>query len=441
MDRMFCVVATALLLTQSAVSQADGGPDSIIIRGTLQNCIRYALSHQPSIRQSLLDESITERAIGTKLADWYPQINFGFNFQHNVQLPTSIFQGNPVKIGVQNTSSGQFSVSQNLFNRDVLLASSTAGDVKLRASQQTIAAKIDEVVNVSRAFYAVLVTQQLIELLDEDIARLQQNFNNAFSQYKSGVVDKTDYERATIALNNARAEKKRNEELLKARYAALKEQMGYPSNASLQLEYDTTRMEQEAMLDTAQVVHLENRIEYQSLQTVRRLQEANLDYYEWSFLPALSAYGAYNLNYQNNELAQLFGINYPNSYFGLQLSFPIFQGGKRIEEIRQAKLELERADYDVVSLRNVVDAEYTAAIASYKSALNDYDVLKKNLELARDVYQTIQLQYKAGTKTYLDVITAETDLRTAQANETDALYQLLSSKLDVQKELGKIDYQ
>ena len=65
-------------------------------------------------------------------------------------------------------------------------------------------------------------------------------------------------------------------------------------------------------------------------------------------------------------------------------------------------------------------------------------MLKANLELARDVYRIIQLQYKAGTKTYLELITAETDLRTAELNRTNALYQLLSSKLDVQKALGTI---
>ena len=72
--------------------------------------------------------------------------------------------------------------------------------------------------------------------------------------------------------------------------------------------------------------------------------------------------------------------------------------------------------------------------------LNDYYMLKENLELARDVYNTIQLQYRSGIKAYLDVITAETSLRSAQSNYANALYQVLSSKLDVQKALGTIKY-
>ena len=226
---------------------------------------------------------------------------------------------------------------------------------------------IDVVADVSKAFYAVLVTQEEIELLDEDIVRLERSLKDAYDQYKGGVVDKTDYKRATILLNNARAEKRQSEEFLKARYAFLKEQMGYPPNAELKLSYNSGQMEREAMLDTTQTVHYENRIEYQSLETQKRLQEDNLDYYEWSFLPSLSLYGSYNFNYQSNKFTQLYNIDYPYSVVGLQLSFPIFEGGKRYQEIKGAQLEVERFDYDFISLKNSVNTEYTQALANYKS--------------------------------------------------------------------------
>jgi outer membrane protein TolC len=66
--------------------------------------------------------------------------------------------------------------------------------------------------------------------------------------------------------------------------------------------------------------------------------------------------------------------------------------------------------------------------------------MKENLTLAKDVYNTIELQYKAGVKTYLDLITAETDLRTTEVNYLNSLYLVLSSKIDVEKALGIIRY-
>ncbi|MEO5682247.1 MAG: TolC family protein [Chitinophagaceae bacterium] len=414
--------------------------DSLLQAASLQNCVQYALKQQPLIQQSLLDEEITERQIRIKLADWYPQVNFNYNVQHNFQVQTSIIGGNPVKLGVNNTSFGQFGFTQAIFNRDVLLANRSAGDVRKQSKQITVGNKIDITVNVSKAFYDVILTQQQLKLDDETLNRLEKSLKNATDQYTGGIVDKIDYKRATIALNNAKAQKKQHEEDLKAKYAYLRNQMGYPADKPLDLQYDSAQLERDVYTDTSQGITYENRIEYQLLQTQQRLQASNLSYYKWGYLPVVSAFGNYNLNFLNNDFAKLYNQNYPNSFAGLSLAFPIFQGGKRVQQIRQATLQLKRVDYDIIALKNNISASYTQAMASYKSYINYYNILKDNLAIATDVYNTIQLQYRAGVKTYLDVIFAESDLRSAQVNYTNALYQVISSRLDVQKEMGTIQY-
>ncbi len=407
----FVVQILILFIAPLNFSQTNSQNDSLLQKATLENCVEYALKYQPLIRQSLIDENITNQEIKSKIAEWFPQLNFNFNYQHNYKLQTSVIQGNAVHFGVINTSSAQFSLNQTIFNRDVLLASSTAGDVQEQAEQSTAENKINVVVDVSKAFYAALLAQNQIDLVNEDITRLKQSEKDTYSQYKSGVVDKTDYMRATVALNNALAEQKQDEEMLKTSYAYLKQQMGYPTNEKLLLDYDTTKMEEDILIDTTNTIVFNNRIEFQLLTTDKRLQEANLNYYKWSFIPSLSAFGEYNLNFFDDKLSQLYKQDYPTSYVGLQLSFPIFEGGKRLHEIEQAKLELERYNYDFESLKNSINTEYVQALSSYKGNLANFLIQKKNLGLAKEVYNTIELQYKSGVKAYLDVITAETDLR------------------------------
>lgn len=439
MKKSYLFFSILVLSVQPILPQSEGTSDTLTGNTTLENCINYALGHQPDFQQSLIDEKIVDHAIKGRLADWFPQLNFSFNLQHNFELPTSIVSGSPVHTGVVNSSSAQFSVSQAIFNRDVLLASSTAGEVRTQAQQLTEIDKIDVVVNVSKAFYAVLAAQSQIDLVNEDIARLEQSKKDTYYQYKNGLVDETDYLRATIALNNAQAEKKQEEELIKSDYAFLKAQMGYPAKGELKLAYDTAEMEKNIFADTTQDINYENRIEYKLLQTGRRLQEANLNYYKWSFIPSLSAFGAYNYSFLNNDFSGLYDKSYANSYIGLQLSFPLFQGGKRIQQIEQASLELDKFDFEIASLQNSLNAQYVQALAVYKSDLKNFNTQKENVELAKDVYSKIQLQYKSGVKAYLDVITAETQLRSAQVNYINALYHLLTSKLDLQKVLGQIN--
>ncbi|WP_212002756.1 TolC family protein [Chitinophaga sp. HK235] len=434
----FLAVACGMLLSPQLYAQQPA--DSVLTSATLQDCIRYALSHQPVLRQSRIDEAITDRTVKSKLADWYPQVNLDYNIQHYLELPTSIFGGNPTKVGVANTSTAQFGLNQNIFTRDLLLASNTAKDVRKQSQQNTVRNQIDVVASVSKAYYDILLTNQQIRVLDEDILRLERSLKDARNQYESGTVDKIDFKRATISLNNARAQQKSARELLTAKQVYLKQLMGYPDNAgAVPLVYDTAQMVQQvAGEDTTLTANYQNRIEYQQLQTQQSLQKANLQYNKWSFLPSLSAFVNYSFAWQNQSFSKLYSTDYPNSLLGLKLSLPIFQGGKRIHNIKMAELQLQRTDWDFTTLKNQINTQYAQALAIYKSNLNDFMTLKENMAMAQDVYNMLQLQYKEGIKTYLDVLISETDLRTAQLSYYNAMYQVLSSKIDLQKALGTL---
>ena len=444
MNRHLSLRAILFFIICPCITFAQKNDDSLPDKATLSDCIQYALKNQPLIRQSLIDEEITETTIKSKLADWYPQVALNYAVQHFLELPTSFFPDangvkRPVTIGVRNSSNVQFGVNQAIFNADLLLAKSTVKEVRKQVQQTTTSNKINVIVEVSKAYYDLLLTQKQVEVLDENILRLERSLKDAFNQYEGGIVDKIDYKRAQIALNNTRADRKRAQDLILAKNAYLKQLMGYPTGSYFEIIYDSLQMEQEAYTDTLQKVQYTNRIENQLLQTRQSLLQANVKYYKWSYLPTVSANGNYTPQFQNEKFSNLYNNAYPSSFLGLQLSLPIFQGNKRNYNIRGANLQLTRIKWDITAVNNQIDAEYAQAIASYKGNLADWQALKENLVLAEDVYNTLRLQYSAGIKTYLDVIIAETDLRAAQLNYLNALYNVLASKLDMQKALGTIN--
>jgi outer membrane protein TolC len=409
-------------------------------QATLENVVQYALKNYPLIQQSQLDEEATGFAIKSKLADWYPQINLAVNYQRNIQLQTLVTGLGTFKSGTVNTSSPQVYATQNIFNRDVLLAAKTASDVRVNSIQTTTSRKIDVTVSVTKAFYDVLATMQQIKVGQGDVNRLKLSLKTAYDQYQGGIVDKTDYKRAAITLSNTLATLKSNQEVLKYKLEYLKMLMGYPINGDLQIAYDTLQMENEILIDTtSQQVDYANRIEYKLYQTQHKLQEANVKYNQWSYLPTISAF-AYYINYfYNNNFDDLYKQSFPNSYIGASLTLPLFQGGKRSANIKQQKWALKRLDLDIVNLKNTMNSQYTQALAAYKANLITYLALKQNVDMAREVYEVIQLQYKSGVKSYLEVITAETDLRNARINYFNSLYSVLASKIDLQKAMGQIN--
>jgi len=436
---IFLIIAGLALYPLFPYAQS-GNKDSLLAEVTLKNAIDYAIIHQPLIQQSLLDQEVVEATIKTKLADMYPQLNFNYGMQHNFIIQTAVIGGNNVRLGVNNTSTGQFSFTQALFNRDLLLANKTKADIRLQSSQVTSSNKIEIAVAVSKAFYDVLSTMQQIKISGENIVRIERSLKDAFNQYQSGVADKIDYKRATITLNNTKATQSGNAAILQAKVEYLKSLMGYPETGVLTIVYDSTQLEKESKLDTLQVPDYKARIEYRQLETQKKLLQYNVKFYKWGYLPTVSANGAYNLNYQDNRFSKMYTNNFPNSFAAITMGMPIFQGGKRKENVHIAALNLQRNELEMINLKNKVHAGYAQALANYKSNLQNYLALKENTALAQEVYDVIQLQYRSGIKTYLEVITSETDLRTAQINYYTAIYQLLSSKIDVQKALGQFNY-
>ncbi len=425
-----------------AQSQAEIISDS----ADLNTCLAYAMNHQPLVQQLRINEEISSRDVGIALSDWLPQIDLAGSFQKYVKQPVSFFPDladpegpmREITTGAQNTSAIQLNANQVIFSSDVFLAGKTAKYYKLRSRQTTRQSKIQLVVQVSKAFYDVLLSNAQLDFLVEDFARQEKSLQDARSQYEAGVSDKIDYQRASISLNNIKAEIYGNRELIKAKYSYLKELMGYPADKPLRILYDSIRMMKDSWMDTLTMVNYNNRIEYQLLLTGLKLQKSNTDYYKMGFLPELSAYANYNLVYQSDALVDLYRSDYPNSAVGLRLAFPIFQGTRRIQQLKRANLQYQEMALDTVNLKNRMNTEYEQSMASYKSNLKAYEAALENARIANDVYNTVRLQYNQGIKTYLEVIFSETDLRTSRINQLNALYRLLSSKLDVENSLGNI---
>ena len=240
MSKHRLIIISFILLTITAKAQQK--QDSLPAVATLQQCVSYALLHQPDVSKSLLDEEIVNAEIKTRLADWYPQINVDYTLQHYFQVQR-VTGGTATLLTAENYSTAYFSATQNIFNPDVLLASKTKGEVRTQTKQITENYKINTVLNVSKAFYDVLLSRSQIKLVDQDITRLSRSVQDSYNQYKAGIADKTDYKRAQISLNNSIAEKKQYQHDLTAKFSLLKLYMGYPQDSSFDLDYDSSRLD------------------------------------------------------------------------------------------------------------------------------------------------------------------------------------------------------
>lgn len=414
-------------------------PSELGTNATLDDLIDYALRNKIELKQAQLDKEIGEKEIASALSGWLPQINATGSYTHTIQIPSVNIGGNDVKMGQKNNSALTFQAEQSIISPQLFQASKASKYVRERNNLNVESTKINTIVDVSKAYYDILTSEEQIKIISENIARLERQLTEATSRYEVGLVDKTDFKRAQISLNNAKASLKSAIENRKFKYDFLKSILNIPAQKNVSLSFANQSMESNILLDTAELLQVANRVEFKQIQNLQEIQKLNTQYQKWNFLPRLNAYANYGLNYRNNDFSNLYNDNIPSSNVGLSLSVPIFQGGKRIHEIRKSELQEDRLELDLQNLENQISAQYSAAMASYRANMNEWRNAKGNMELSEEVYNTIKLQYDAGVKTYLELMTAETDLKTSQLNYLNALYAVLVSKLDIQKALGTVD--
>jgi multidrug efflux system outer membrane protein len=451
---------------------------------SLKDCINYALIHQPGLNQSLINIDIAKTTNAITLSSWLPQVNATGEAIHYIQQSAygaAVVGGNTTTTtttgtgtgtigtgttgttgtgttGTGTTSTGtgtggtsernsagnsfvpELSVSQAIFSPSLFYAAKSAPLLVQQAQQVTDSTKIYLVSAVSKSYYNVLLTLEQINVLKEDTARLGKNLRDAYHQYVGGIVDETDYEEAQISLNNSNASLKQANENIVPLYASLKQLMGYPPEKQFNVSFDTLRMKEDINIDTTQQLQYQKRIEFQQLKTQMDIQSEVINYYKVAFLPTVSAFFNYDLAYENNKLNDIFDTSYPSSLVGISISIPIFTGFSRLHNLHKAQLQEQLLDWQQVDLKSQIYTQYTTALASYKGNYYNLQMLQKNVALAKRTYFVVDLQYKQGIVAYLNVITAESNLISSEISYINALFQVLSNKIDLEKSMGDITY-
>jgi len=439
LKRLFVSCCFLSFVSISGIAQTQASADSAM---TLDSCVAYALKHEPYINMAMVNVAITRANNRIATSGWLPQVNVQGNFTHYNTLPTGFFtdSGKIVnsKTGVVNTITPTLSVTQTIFNPSLLYAVHAAPLYVKQAEQVTDSTKIEIIAAVSKTFYSLLNTLYQIDVLKEDTARLAKNVSDTYHQFVSGVADKTNYDEAVISLNNSLYSLRQSVESIRPQYAQLKQVMGYPPTQQFNVLFDTLQMKNDIAFDTTLALDMTKRPEYQYLQTTKRLQLETVNYYRHAWIPTVGAFFDYEYEYESNSFSNLFSQAYPFNYVGLSVSVPIFTGFARTQNIKKARLQYDLLDWQEVELKSQIWTDYTTAISNYKSNLYNLQVSKENTDLAKETYDIVYRQYMQGVVPYLNVITAESNLVTSELTYETSLFQVLSSKIDLEKSMGII---
>jgi outer membrane protein TolC len=418
---------------------------------SVQQAINFAMENQNNIKNSVIDEEIANQKVKEIFGMGLPQISSSFDTKDFIEIPTSVVPASafggpvnvlqPVRFGTKYQSSAGFDASQLLFSGDYFLglqASKVYVDLSSKATQRT---KIETAATVSKAYYTVLLNEERMKLMDANIIRVNTALDGTKGLYLTGFVEKIDLDRLTVTYNNLLVEKEKIGRLLDLGKYLLKYQMGMNSAASLTLTDKLSDVKFDVGNSvTADKFEYTKRVEFNLLETQRKLAFLDFKRNRFTYLPTAFIYGALSANAFRNKYT-FFDTKlgwYPTALIGAKVTLPIFTGFQRNAKTQQSKLSLQKAENNIESLKKSIDLELVNSMTMLQNASASLENQKKNIVVAEDVYRVSKMKYEQGVGTYIEMLTSETSLKEAQTNYISALYDALIAKIDYDKANGEL---
>jgi outer membrane protein TolC len=123
----------------------------------------------------------------------------------------------------------------------------------------------------------------------------------------------------------------------------------------------------------------------------------------------------------------------------VNLSFPIFQGGRTKAEELEADAELERRKAELGELRGRIAFEVRTAYIEMASAGDRTDVARNTIDLSQRQLTQARDRFAAGVASNLEVVQAQEAVAVANENYISSLYAYNSAKASLARSMGNAE--
>jgi len=295
----------------------------------------------------------------------------------------------------------------------------------------------DVVAEVEAAYYALLRVQAQVEALTQLEISLRASLEAAEVRLKGGLVSRADQLRARAALAEAEVALLTAERDQAKAEAALKQTAGIEQTRALVLDWKTSPP---AALDAANLLAellaeaQRQRPDLQALQAAAASASAEAGRARAARWPVLSlgASGGRTYFTEDNRDAS-------NSYnFGVNLSVPLFDGGRLAAEARAAERDAERLQAVVGTQRNQVARAVTDAYHDVRHAQAQREGVAIQFESASESALAAESRYNAGVGSLLELLTAQAALARARQSAAEADSEWLAAYSRLNHALGRL---
>jgi len=287
--------------------------------------------------------------------------------------------------------------------------------------------------NVAQLTESKSIFKQALEVSKERQLRAESAFKFGQSNKLSVLnaqVDVTNDSISLLEVSQQLDNAKRDLNLL------LSQSMDTQYAVSTQVEF-VSEIELEELLSKA----TENNVSLLKQKQNTQINSYDIKVSQSGYLPTVGLVGSYGWNLNKSPASAFFPGSNNNSFsmsFGANLSWNLFDGGRSMTRVQNAKIALENQKILTEETKLTFDRDLSNALQSFKNAKQIFSIQEKQVETGSYNFERSQAQYNLGSITAIEFRQAQINLRNAQNQRTLAKYQAKLAELQVLQLSGQL---
>jgi outer membrane protein len=290
------------------------------------------------------------------------------------------------------------------------------------------------VLQSENAYFAYISSRALVRAQEQTVAEADTNVIAAQVRHNSGVATIADVLQAQTVLAQAELDLETDSGTVRTNHANLATAMGLRADATFEVEMPSDTMSigsASASADSLIVSALDNRPDLAAARVniLRSQQEVRIA--RSNEFPAITAGATAGRNYSNRAL---FSGN--NFALTLGLSIPIFNGLGLQYDLAAAKSRVDEQRATTNLLRTQVSSQVVTSYVSLHTAATRVRTADVLLASARQSEDVARGRYRAGVGTILDLLTAQSALASARAQQAQTRWTWATALAQLAHDVG-----
>nr|WP_314899677.1 TolC family outer membrane protein [uncultured Deefgea sp.] len=318
---------------------------------------------------------------------------------------------------------------------DQLKQQAKLAEVQFRVAEQ------DLILRVAKAYFEVLAADEKVVLANAEKKAVGEQLAFAKKAFEVGVVTIADTDEAQASYDTIVAYEiqAKNEQQVKRNVFTLLTAVNAESIARLSEKIEPTSVEPNDLsvwLKKSSDTSLN--ISGQLLQLDIATRE--VDKYRFESSPKVDLVANYGQNWDSSGISRSGGLDQTNKgAITLQLSIPLYTGGRRSSELREAAARQFEQRETLEATRRNTEQLTTQAFLGVNAGAAQITALEQVLKSSQSLLASSKLGRDVGVRTTVDVLNAERKLFSTRYDLTVARYTYLYTRLQLAAVTGDLD--